>query len=663
MIVEVAFGLPVDKTFKYIIPASLSYQNLLPGIRVRAPFRNQIKIGYVVDVAEQGDRAGLKEIIDVLDSQPVINPDILQLTWWMAIHYYSAWGECIEASIPGLLRRGRKSVSPRKEITITPDLKFKKPRKLTPAQERAIKIIQEKFNFFNVFLLFGVTASGKTEVYLRAVELALSEGKSALVLVPEIALSPQTISRFKNRFKSVGISLFHSGLTEAQRFQEWKKIKDGESRICIGTRSAIFAPFSDLGVIVIDEEHETSYKQDERPRYHARDLAIVRGKMFNCPVILGSATPSLESYYKAKKGDYILLELPHRIRKRRLPEVKIIDLRTERRRGLKPVVLSPPLKVELQSLLERNAQAMLFLNRRGFSTSLVCLKCGYVARCPKCEISLTYHSGERKLICHHCNYKTEKVSICPQCESRYLVYRGFGTQKVVSELHKLFPGITTARLDSDALRKAGALEKIIQDFREHKIDVLVGTQIIAKGHDFPNVDLVGVILADLSLNIVDFRAGERTFSLLTQVAGRSGRGKRRGRVIIQTYNPEHYTIQTSLRQDYISFYNQEIERRKMLGFPPFSQLIKLELRHKNQKKAEQKTYRIKELLEEFRGEEFEILGPAPHPVPKLRGEYRWNLIIKSKKLASTLRLLYNIIGYKVRFEGVKLIVDVNPYED
>ncbi len=663
MIVEVAFGLPVDKTFKYIIPSSFSSKKITPGVRVRAPFRSEVKIGYVVDVLKEGDREGLKEISEVLDSRPVINSDILQLTWWMAIHYYSAWGECIEASIPGLVRKGRKTVKPHKEISIKPDVNFKKPKRLTPAQERAFKTIREKFNAFNVFLLFGVTASGKTEIYLRAVELALDRGKSALVLVPEIALSPQTVSRFKNRFRNIGISVLHSGLTEAQRFQEWNKIKDGESRICIGTRSAIFAPFVNLGVIIIDEEHEISYKQDERPRYHARALAIIRGKIFNCPVILGSATPSLESYYKAKKGEYILLELPHRIKRKKLPDVKIIDLRSEKRRGLKPLVFSQPLKVEIQSLLDRKAQAMLFLNRRGFSTSLVCLKCGYVIKCPRCEISLTYHSRVKRLICHHCNYKAEKISICPQCQSRYLIYRGFGTQKVVSELHRLFPGITTARLDSDALRKRGVLEKIIQEFRDHKIDILVGTQIIAKGHDFPNVDLVGVILADLSLNIIDFRAGERTFSLLTQVAGRSGRGRRGGRVIIQTYNPEHYTIQTSLKQDYPSFYSQEIERRKILELPPFSQLIKLELRHKDQNKAEQKAYRIKELLEGFANRDFEILGPAPHPVPRLRGEYRWDLIIKSKNLASTLRLLYNIIGFRIRFEGVKLIVDVDPYED
>ncbi len=663
MIVEVAFGLPVDKTFYYRIPENLSGNNIVAGIRVRAPFRNQIKTGYVVDVIEKQLSQELKEIIEIIDSEPIINPDILRLTWWMAIHYYSGWGECIETALPGVLRKGKKSVTPRKQITIKPDVKFRRPKKLTPAQEKALATIRKKFDDFNVFLLFGVTASGKTEVYLQTVELAIRKNKSALVLVPEIALSPQTISRFKNRFPKVEISVFHSGLTEAQRFQEWKKIKDGISKICIGTRSAIFAPFSDLGVIIIDEEHDSSYKQDERPRYHVRDLAIFRARTFKCPVILGSATPSLESYYKAQRGDYILLELPHRIKKKRLPEVEIIDLRLQKRRRLKPVVFSQPLKVELERVVNNKSQAMLFLNRRGFSTSLVCLKCGYVAKCPRCEIALTYHSQRKILICHHCNYHSERLSICPQCQSRYLVYRGFGTQKVISELHKLFSGITAARLDSDAVRKRGILEKIIQEFRDHKIDVLVGTQIIAKGHDFPNVDLVGVILADLSLNIIDFRAGEKTFSLLTQVAGRSGRGRGKGRVLIQTYNPQHYTIQTSLRQDYVSFYHQEIERRRILGLPPFSELIKLECRHKKERKVEQVAYKIQQLLQEFAGKEFEILGPAPHPVPKLRGEYRWDLVIKSKNLASTLRLLYNIIGFKIQFEGVKLIVDVNPYED
>lgn len=660
MVAEVVFPLAVDKIFRYKIPAKV--EDIKLGVRVRVPFRDKIRIGYLVGISSDWER-DLKEIIEVLDSEPILSPDILSLTSWMAGHYYASWGECIQASLPGILRKGRKTSIPRKEYIIQPDRGFQKPIKLTTAQQKALRAIKKYgLDGFKVYLVYGVTGSGKTEVYIRTIEQVLGNGRGVIVLVPEIALTPQTISRFQNRIDSK-ISVLHSDLTESQRFQSWLRLKQGESLVCIGTRSAIFAPIKNLGLIVIDEEHESSYKQEESPRYHTREVAIRRAQIAGCPVILGSATPSLESYYKALNGEYHLIELPERAKKKEMPEVRIIDLRQIGRRGFKPLVFSPPLKQEIAEILKNGMQVILFLNRRGFSTYVSCLKCGYVARCPDCELAYTYHSKGNRLICHHCNRQEKRPLICPECKSRYLSFRGIGTQRVESELHKLFPGIRTARLDSDALRKKGYLEKTIEDFKNKKIDVIVGTQVVAKGHDFPNVELVGVILADLSLNIVDFRAGERTFSLLTQVAGRSGRGLSTGKVIVQTYSPEHYTIRTSLSHDYRSFYQEEIEKRKMLNFPPFSELIKVEFRHPKEEKVKKVAYEIKEVLSQFREEDFEILGPAPHPLPKIRNIYRWNLLLEGKNVEHMLRLLYNIIGFRRRVEGVQIVVDVNPYED
>ncbi|MDP8233295.1 MAG: primosomal protein N' [Candidatus Saelkia tenebricola] len=660
MVIDVALGLPIDKIFKYYYP--LDSQEIISGVRVRIPFRNTEEIGYVVSSTE-GKMEGLKEIKEIIDVEPVIDKEMLELTRWMSERYFASWGECIEASLPSALRKGKISSSPRKEYFLKTDESFLKPVNLTVAQKQVLGIIDSKLpNGFNAFLLHGVTSSGKTEVYIRTIEDILTQGKSAIVLVPEIALTPQTISRFKARLRE-NVSVLHSKLTEAQKFQEWRKLKTGQNKVCIGTRSAIFAPLKNLGLIVIDEEHESSYKQNENPRYHAREVALKRAHQSGCGLILGSATPSLESYYKAERGEYTLLELPERVEKKKMPQVGIVDLKTVKRKRFTPLIFSPALKEELRSVIDRDMQAILFLNRRGFSTFISCANCGYVAQCAKCNLALTFHSKESVLICHYCNKREDKPLICPECDSRYLSFKGFGTQRVESELAKMFPAIRIGRLDSDVLKQRGRLEEIIEDFRARKIDVLVGTQIVAKGHDFPDVELVGVILADLSLNIVDFRSGERTFSLLTQVAGRSGRGTGKGRVIIQTYNPDHFTIKTSLNHDYKSFYLEEIKRRKQLGFPPFNELIKLEIRHKSEEKAKKVSDMIKEQLNEQGLDACDILGPAPHPVPKIRTLYRWTLLLKCENVEGIMRLLYNIIGFRKRIQGANIIVDVNPYED
>ncbi len=659
MVANVVFGLPINKVFNYYLPDGVENSPL--GVRVRAPFNNKEEIGYLIGV-EEIQMQGLKKIVEIIDKEPILDKDILELISWMAKHYFSSQGECIEASIPPLLRKGRSSIKPRLEYEIKPDESFNAPLMLTEAQTEAFNTLKaDIWENQGVFLLYGVTGSGKTEIYIKIIEEVLKKGRGAIILVPEIALTPQTISRFKKRLGE-NISVFHSGLTEAQRFKEWNNIKTNKTNICIGTRSAIFAPLKNLGLIIVDDEHESSYKQEDMLRYHARDVAIKRGEISNCSVILGSATPSLESYYKAKKGEYRLLVLPERVSEKKMPEVRIVDLKSVRHKKGMPLIFSPQLIEELRAVLERKMQAILFLNRRGFSTYVTCLSCGYVAKCVKCSIALTYHSKLGVLICHHCNYSQKKPSICPECNRKYLSFSGFGTQRVESELHKIFSGIRSARLDSDALSKRGSLDEIIDNFRNRKIDVLIGTQIVAKGHDFPDVELVGVILADLSLNIIDFRAGERTFSLLTQVAGRSGRGDKEGRVIIQTYNPEHYTIKTSLKHDYISFYEEEIERRKLLKLPPFSKLVKIEVRHKDENKLKRVIESIKKKLL-LKIPAADVLGPAPNAVNRIRNLYRWALLAKGEDVEELNSLLYSIIGFRRKIEGANIIVDVNPYED
>ncbi|MDD5613460.1 MAG: primosomal protein N' [Candidatus Omnitrophica bacterium] len=660
MIANVVFGLPVDKVFSYSVPAG---SQIKIGCRIKAPFRNSVRVGYVVGFSEKNKvDFDIKSITEILDGEPFLSGEILELTRWMSSYYYLSWGEAIEAALPGALRKGRMTSNPRQGYFFEKDKYFVRPSELTEHQKKSLSQINQNSGF-NVFMLYGVTGSGKTEVYIRAIERVLAGGGSAAMLVPEIALTPQTVSRFISCLGDE-ISVFHSRLTEAQRFQEWLKLKEGINKVCIGTRSSIFAPLKNLKLIVIDEEHDSSYKQQDSPRYHARDVALKRAQICRCPVILGSATPSLESFYKAVSKKYYLLELPDRVEKKSMPDVGVVDLTTVKRRSSRSMVFSPALESELKDVLGRHMQAILFLNRRGFSTFVYCSKCGYVSKCPGCNVALTYHIKTKTLLCHYCSHKELVPEACPNCRGGYLNMRGIGTQRVESELHKIFPNsVRTARLDSDVLKKRGELERIIEAFKNKDIDVLIGTQIVAKGHDFPDVELVGVILADLSLNIIDFRADENTFSMLTQVAGRSGRGENRGKVIVQTYNPDHFAIQTSLNHDYKSFYAQEIEKRKQLGFPPFNDLIKMEFRHKDEKKVKQAAQRVKDKIASVSKGAYQVLGPAPHPVRKKNNVYRWNIIIKVKNIEQASRMLYNIIGYNKRVDGVNIVVDVNPRED
>ncbi|HEX4646403.1 MAG TPA: primosomal protein N', partial [Verrucomicrobiae bacterium] len=470
-----------------------------------------------------------------------------------------------------------------------------------------------------VFLLHGVTGSGKTEVYLQAIAHALEQGKGAIVLVPEISLTPQTVERFKARFSSgplqTLVAVLHSHLSAGERHDEWHKIRQGRARIVIGARSAIFAPVDPLGLIIVDEEHEHTYKQEESPRYHARDVAIVRGRMEEAVVVLGSATPSMESFYNCSRGKYTLLEMPERVDNIKMPHVRVIDMRQAMRQGQGIPIFSPQLKEAITRRLERKEQTILFLNRRGYSTSLQCPTCGYVAGCPNCSVSLTYHRQARKLCCHICGHDEPVPAVCPnpKCRNPAIRYSGLGTEKVEDTLAKLFPQARIKRMDSDALKRKDDYRRILGDFRTGKIDILVGTQMIAKGLHFPNVTLVGIIYADLALHLPDFRAGERTFQLLTQVAGRAGRGDVEGEVFVQAFTPFHPAIQYARRHDFAGFYEQEIEFREQLKYPPVGRVALLTLKGRNEDKVKMSAEHLKRELEKALADarDLVISGPAP----------------------------------------------------
>ncbi len=518
------------------------------------------------------------------------------------------------------------------------------------------------------FLLHGVTGSGKTEVYLQAIAHALEQGSGAIVLVPEISLTPQTVERFKARFSSgpskTLVAVLHSQLSTGERHDEWHKIREGRARIVIGARSAIFAPVEPLGLIIVDEEHETSYKQEEAPRYHARDVAVLRGQLEQTAVVLGSATPSLESYANAKRGKYRLLEMPSRADEKKMPLVRVVDMRSEARKQKGPPIFSIKLVEAMRQRLERHEQTLLFLNRRGYASSVQCPLCGYVAGCPHCSVSLTYHLHKERLCCHICGYEERVPGTCPssECGQSSLHHIGLGTERVERTLQKLLPQARIKRMDSDALKRKSDYRRILSDFRVGKIDILVGTQMIAKGLHFPNVTLVGIIYADLGLHMADFRAGERTFQLLTQVAGRAGRGDVEGEVFVQSFTPSHPAIQHARRHDFVGFYEQEMEFRSELGYPPDGRIAMLTLKGRSEDKVSFSADHLKSQLEtECAGfSDLRIAGPAPAPLVKAESFFRYQLMLRTRKMSQLSRLLADVIA-SVKFpEAVTLAIDIDP---
>jgi len=560
------------------------------------------------------------------------------------------------------------------------------------------------------FLLHGVTGSGKTEIYLQAIAHALEQGKGAIVLVPEISLTPQTVERFKARFSSgplrTLVAVLHSHLSSGERHDEWHKIRQGRARIVIGARSAIFAPVDPLGLIIVDEEHEHSYKQEEAPRYNARDVAIVRGQMEGAVVVLGSATPSMESFYNARRGKYELLELTVRVDDQKMPVVRVIDMRAEGRKQKGIPIFSHQLKEAITQRLERHEQTILFLNRRGYSTSLLCPQCGYVAECPNCSVSLTFHRRAAKLLCHICGHTANAPSVCPEpkCRNPAIRYSGLGTEKVEDTLTKLFPHARITRMDSDTLKRKDDFRRILGDFRAGKIDVLVGTQMIAKGLHFPNVTLVGIIYADLSLHMPDFRAGERTFQLLTQVAGRAGRGDVEGEVFVQAFTPFHPAIQYARRHDFVGFYDQEIEFREQLKYPPLSRIALLTLRGRNEDKVRLSADHVRGEFEKLllqRAADSQpadetpapsatpelssvsavaqprrlqpggtsasgtfsdliIAGPAPAPLARAETFYRYQIMLRTREMTKLSRAIAKMQETLSLPDDVLMAVDIDP---
>ena len=513
-------------------------------------------------------------------------------------------------------------------------------------------------------LLHGVTGSGKTEIYLQAIRVALERGRSAIVLVPEISLTPQTVERFKSRFAEMheAVAVLHSHLSQGERHDEWHKIHSGRARIVIGARSAVFAPLKDVGLIIVDEEHETTYKQEEAPRYHARDVAVVRAKIEKCAVVLGSATPSLESYHNATTGKYELLTLSQRVDDQRMPLMRIVDLRQERRKEKIAPILSEKLSQAIADRLEKREQTILFLNRRGFSTSLLCSNCGEARNCPNCSVALTFHRHMARLSCHLCGHTAAVPKKCPECGKDSLIYAGFGTEKVESTVSHIFPKANVRRMDADSMTRKEAYRETLRNFRTGKIDILVGTQMIAKGLHFPNVTLVGIINADLALHLPDFRAGERTFQLLTQVAGRAGRGETAGEVFVQTYTPFSPSIQFARHHDFPGYFQQELEFRERCDFPPFKHAILITVRSAHEGRAKLSAETLVRRLKESLGSEFILGDTTPAPLEKLQGQFRFHILLRGEAIMRLSRLARETLDKLPLPEDVIATVDVDPYQ-
>jgi primosomal protein N' (replication factor Y) len=510
-------------------------------------------------------------------------------------------------------------------------------------------------------LLYGVTGSGKTEIYLQAIERVLERGFSAILLVPEISLTPQTVERFKSRFAATNheVAVLHSHLSEGERHDEWHRIRSGQARIVIGARSAVFAPVERPGIIIVDEEHENTYKQEETPRYHGRDVAVLRGHMENCAVLLGSATPCLESFYNATIGKYELLRLTMRVDDQKMPFIRIVDMRLEARKS--SPILSDPLRNAITSRLEKSEQTILFLNRRGFSTNLLCAKCGYVAECPNCSVSLTFHRAVNRIVCHICGHLAVAPTKCPDCKDPGIKYSGTGTEKVEDAVQKTFPKAVVKRMDADVMQRREAYRETLGAFRSGKIDILVGTQMIAKGLHFPNVTLVGIVNADMGLHLPDFRAGERTFQLLTQVAGRAGRGDVEGEVVVQSFTPFHPSIQFARHHDFDGFFEQEIEWREKMNQPPFTHFILITARSPHQQRVQLSIETLHRRLKEVLPAGVTLGEPVPAPLEKSHGNFRYHLALRTRAVLKTSRALRSVLDKLPLPEDVFIVVDVDAH--
>lgn len=710
----------VDQTYTYHVPDNLK-SKIKVGIRVKIPFGKTLLEGFVIKVDNDTtyDKSKIKDIVGITDEEPVLNSEMLMLGRYMSENLLCSLVSAYQVMLPKALKaeinsnikikynkylRRTKTIEEideyikkckyESQINLLCKLKegdllitritssintiiknglaiivYEEDKRytytglsnyqkvsLTDEQNHVAKEVISSFGKSNTYLLYGVTGSGKTEVYMNIIEEAIRRGKEAIMLVPEISLTPQIVGKFISRFGNI-ISVLHSGLSDTERYDEYRKITSGDSKIVIGTRSAIFVPFNNIGIIIIDEEHTSSYKQENHPRYNAKDIAIWRSNYHKCPVLLGSATPSLESFARAGNKVYKLLTLTHRVGTSKLPKVDIVDMKEEVKKG--NFILSNILKNKIQEKLNKNEQIILLLNRRGYSNIISCKECGYTFKCPKCDIAYTYHKTSNNLKCHYCSSSIPLGDKCPKCGSTNIKDYGLGTEKLEEELHKLF-NARIVRMDVDTTSKKGQHQKIIDAFGEHQYDILIGTQMIAKGLDFPLVTLVGVVSADTTLTSPDFRASENTFELLSQVAGRAGRSSSSGEVIIQTFNPDHYSITLAKEHNYIEFYKEEMKMRKLLKYSPYYYMILISISTKDYDLGFKESDKIGAYLRNNLGKETIILGPSMASTFKINNIYHYQIIIKYRKddkLFDTLKFIDNM--YKQNGK-VDVELDFNP---
>ena len=703
----------IDRIFDYKVGNDL-INDIKLGIRVEVPFGNQTLEGFILEIKEDSNLDNLKYINKIIDKDIVLNKELLDLGKSMQKITLSTLISCYQVMLPKALKAKKKvlinkkydtfyrlnknynyklnsiqskivnlflkmDLVKRKDIVeISPsslktlvknnvlieekkehyrleyDNKSDNIKKLTLDQKKVVDSV--KLNESQTYLLHGVTGSGKTEVYIKLIEKVLLQNKTAIVLVPEISLTPQMVNRFSEVFGNK-IAALHSALSEGEKYDEWRRINRGEVSIVIGARSAVFAPLNNIGIIIIDEEHSDSYKQDNNPRYDARQIAILRSKTNNCPVLMGSATPSLESYARAVKGVYKLLSLPNRVNGKSLPKIEIVDMNEEIKHNRGHI--SNYLLEKMIETLNDNNQIILLLNRRGYASFVTCKNCGYTEKCPHCDITLTYHKTSNMLRCHYCGYAKKMDKICSECGEEAITSLGTGTEKIEEEINKLIPNAKVLRMDYDTTSKKGMHSKMINAFKNHEYDILLGTQIVAKGLDFSNVTLVGVINADTTLNIPDFRSSENTFSLLSQVSGRSGRSDKTGQVIIQTFNKDHYAILYAKNHDYVGFYKKEMTIRHTLKYSPYYYICYLKISSKDYDLASKEANKIKKSLERNLDKEI-ILGPSPANVFKVNNIYRFGIIIKYKKDDKLYQILNKLIEHYRSNNKVAIDIDFNP---
>lgn len=706
----------IDQTFTYIIPTSLS--DLKKGMKVKVPFGKQIVNGFVVNIKDECDSNNLKEIIEITSYDLILSDELLELGKYIKETTLCSLIQSYQVMLPSSMKvkniksnyekyneyliinnnpeeyinnhsKAKKQIELLKRlqnndvilksdydntivkklldlglISIKKEVKYrinnkvinKNNIKLTDEQIKAINIISDSFGSSNTFLIHGVTGSGKTEIYMNLIDKVILNGKCAVMLVPEISLTAQMANRFYDHFGD-NVAILHSALSEGEKYDEYHKIMNGDVHVVVGTRSAIFAPFKDLGIIIIDEEHSTNYKQDNNPRYNAKDIAIKRSEYFNCPVVLGSATPSLESMARGYKNVYKLIELKNRIGSSKLPEVILVDMSNEYRK--RNMIISDLLDENIKEVLKNKNQAMIFLNRRGFSTIISCKNCGYIFKCPHCDITLTYHKSSNNLRCHYCGYTLLGTDICPECHEKSLTNYGLGTEKLEEELRLRYPSSRIVRMDADTTRFKGSHEKIIKMIENEEVDIIVGTQMISKGLDFPKITLVGVINADESLNIPDFRSSENTFSLLNQVAGRAGRSNLNGKVIIQTFDDNNKTLNFVKNNDYTGEFNYEMQIRKVLKYPPYYYLTSIKIVSKEYDLSKIEANKCVNYLKKKLSNVI-ILGPTTASMFKMNNSYRFQIILKYKNYEDIKSVLIDLDNIYKNNNKVNIEIDNNP---